>query len=530
VVYTPNQSISLFLTQDPNGNPFPQSYLLYLENLQTGEKLYHPNYTTEVTDMFGLKPNTTVPSPAFPVYAVPKIDDFVWFGNGGYLGVARPAPSTPGSYRYVMELRNDIGTEVTSRAYAPFTVVTGIQTLSGDITSDLTLTNDRAYLLQGIVIIKPGATLTIEAGTVLFGDTATLGGLSTEPGGRLVAIGTARRPIVFTSSAEVGQRQPGDWFGVSLAGNAPINVEGGTAQVEGIESITYGGSDPEDDSGILRYVRIEYAGVKFTPEKEANGLYLSGVGSGTVLEYLHFNNNADDNIEFYGGTVNVRFVFCTGGNDDQLDWTEGFAGKVQFVIVQVYQNSGANRGIEADNLSANNDAIPRSAPKIYNMTIVGPQQDYDEGEGKADHGLMLRRGTAPQLFNFIVIGYGRDGLNLKDSATFAQANAGNLIFDYSFLFNNGVFGANGVGNFGNTETETWARANAKRLLEIDPMLRDPYHRLTPDYMPKMGSPATGVQNFIQPPDDGFFMPVSCAGGVCPDYNWLAGGWVYISVN
>jgi hypothetical protein len=114
VVYTSGQSVELMLHQDPNGNPFAMSYLVYRENLQTGEKLYHPNYTTEVTDMFGLQPNTTVPSPNWPVYAVPKLENFVIFGSGGLLGGAQAVPSQPGSYRYVMELRDSLGRTVGS--------------------------------------------------------------------------------------------------------------------------------------------------------------------------------------------------------------------------------------------------------------------------------------------------------------------------------------------------------------------------------------------------------------------------------
>jgi len=333
---------------------------------------------------------------------------------------------------------------------------------------------------------------------------------------------------VFTSASPVGQRKSGDWFGIAIAGRAPINVTGGTAQVEGIETVPYGGADPADDSGIMRFVRVEYAGIKFTPTREANGLMLCGVGSRTVLEYLHFNNNNDDNIEFFGGTVNVKYVYCTGGEDDQLDWTEGWTGKAQFIVVHVFPDTGANRGIEADNWEGNNDAVPRSNPTIYNMTIVGPRQNYSEGEGKADHGLMLRRGTAGTLHNFVVIGYGRDAINIRDAATVTQAASGKLVFDHAILFDNGVFGPDGVGNFGNSDTRNWITSRSTKVLEQDPKLVDPYHRLTPDYRPAGLSPATRIDVVKLPPDDGFFTRVDFIGGIGPDYNWLAGGWAYVS--
>lgn len=532
MVYQAGGKLALKLRQNGNTNPTPYdfayaSYFVYLENLQTGEKRYHPDYTTTVTDMFNNKADSV--SGQFPLYRVPSLTDFSIFGTDGMLGDVRTVPSEAGSYRYVMELRNASGTQILSQGFAPFNVVEGIDTLSGDIGTHRTLSNKRAYILSGMVFVRANAVLTIEPGTILFGETATLGGLCIVPGGKINAVGTSTRPIVFTSTASVGSRKAGDWFGIAIAGKAPINVTSGIAAVEGIETVSYGGSVADDDSGIMRYVRIEFAGIKFTPTREANGLYLCGVGSKTVLEYLHFNNNADDNIEFFGGRAQVKYVYCTGGEDDQLDWTEGWQGKVQFVVVQVYPNTGANRGIEADNWESNNDAEPRSNPTIYNMTIVGPQQNYAEAEGKADHGLMLRRGTAGQLHNFIVIGYGRDAINMKDTATIGQSNSGNLTFDNAILYNNGVFGADGVGAFGNTDTKTWIESKSKKVLTtVDPRLVDPYHRYTPDYRPGTQSPALRIDVVKTPPDDGFFQHVDFIGGVGPDYNWLAGGWAHIT--
>jgi hypothetical protein len=539
-VYQAGESLILKMRQDGSNNPFPfdhryTSYFLYLENLQTGEKVYHPSNEAhpDVSDMFGTAADAA--GGRYQLYRVPTIEfgadrdsDFVLFGTGGYMGGARSVPTEPGTYRWVMELRDASGTYVESLGYAPFTVVEEIETLSGDISEDRTLSNRKAYILDGMVFVRPPATLTIEAGTIIFGDTGSQGGLCITQGAKIHAVGTAGRPIVFTSSAAIGERTAGDWFGVAIAGYAPINI-GGIGSIEGIETESYGGEDPDDDSGIMRYVRIEFAGLKFTPTREANGLYLNGVGRGTVLEYLHFNQNQDDNIEFFGGTAQIKYVYCSGGGDDQLDWTEGWQGKGQFIITHVFQNSAGNRGIEADNWSDGHDATPRSSPMIYNMTIVGPQQNYAEGEGVADHGLMLRRGTAGKFYNFIVIGYGRDAINIKDDATIAQANAGNLVFDHAILYNNGIFGADGVGTFGNTDTENWITARSNKVLtEMDPRLVDPYNELTPDYSPGYMSPALRIDVVKAPPDDGFFSPVTFIGGMSPYHNWLAGGWVYVT--
>ena len=540
LVYVPGETMMLNYNANGSLNGFPfdiqfNSFFFYLENLETGQKLYQPDNTTTVSDIFAYDANPG--SNTYFEYIVPT-DNYQWFGPSGIYGPSWPVPSQPGSYRWVMELRDRYGLYVSSVGYAPFTVVSSIQSLDSNITTDTTLTNDKAYILSALIHVLNNATLTIEPGTILMGDGVESGVVITQ-GAKIHAVGTARRPIVFTSVNDVGERLPGDWFGIAIAGYAPINVVnggGGTAVVEGIDDVVYGGNDPDDNSGIMRYVRIEFAGYKFTPTKEANGLYLCGVGRGTVLEYLHFNQNSDDNIEFFGGTAQVKYIYCTGGNDDQFDWTEGFQGKAQFVIVQVYKNSGGNRGIEADNYEYGFDNTPRSKPTIYNMTIIGPQQNYGDGEGKADHGIRFRRGTAGQLFNFIIIGYGQDAIRMdEDVSTPAQANSGELDFNNAILFNNGVFGADGKGCYNNTTTANWMATKDKVFctnpgddVVMNPRLVDPYNEITPDYRPGYMSPALRIDIVKQPPDDGFFEPVHFIGGMSPNYNWLAGGWTYVT--
>jgi hypothetical protein len=165
------------------------------------------------------------------------------------------------------------------------------------------------------------------------------------------------------------------------------------------------------------------------------------------------------------------------------------------------------------------------------MTIIGPRQDYPSAEGNADFGLRLRRGTAGKLYNFIVTGYGLTGLALNDTATVDQANAGNLLFDNAIVFENGVFGPNGVGPFGNQDTTNWINAKSKKVFtDLNPRLVDPHNEVTPDFRPGYLSPALRIDVAKVPPDDGFFEPVNFVGGMSPYYNWLAGGWVYITSN
>ncbi|MGM0453514.1 MAG: Ig-like domain-containing protein [Thermodesulfobacteriota bacterium] len=291
----------------------------------------------------------------------------------------------------------------------------------GTMTEDATFTNDRVWKLAGSVIVGdkenlPGEgeslTLTIEPGTKIVGLTDLPSGiiprLAISRGHKIQAEGTAEAPILMTSSKAQGASE---WGGLAISGLAPVNVTGGTALGEGDTGI-YGGDDPEDDSGVLRYVVVAHAGYKFTEEDELNGIAFQGVGSGTTVDHIQVHRNADDGVEFYGGTVNARYIYLTENQDDSLDWTSGWQGKVQFVSIHKNPNSG-DQGIEADNLKADKNATPRSHPVLANMTIRG----Y-ENNGK---GILLRRGTAANIYNTIVTGFGEGQIDIDDLATFQNA-------------------------------------------------------------------------------------------------------------
>ena len=174
---------------------------------------------------------------------------------------------------------------------------------------------------------------------------------------------------MFTSDQLEGQKARGDWGGLIINGNAPINgcdEDLCSAEGEGSTGL-YGGDNTEDNSGTLRYVRVEYAGTQFSEDNELNGIAFQGVGSGTTVEYIQVHMNADDGVEFYGGSVNVKYVVLTGIGDDSMDWTDGWNGKAQFVLAKQASDDGDN-GIEADNNKANNDFEPRSNPTLANMT------------------------------------------------------------------------------------------------------------------------------------------------------------------
>ena len=307
--------------------------------------------------------------------------------------------------------------------------------LSGTIVEDMTLTSDVAWLLRGGVFVGDDTNetvLTIEPGTVIYGETSTDGMLVVRRGSKLMAEGTAEAPIVMTSSKAPGSRARGDWGGLILNGRAPINAcadsEGAICEAYG-EGATgwYGGNDATDSSGVLKYVRVEFAGTLVSPENELNGIAFQGVGNGTTVDYIQVHMNADDGVEFYGGTVNAKHVLVTAVGDDSLDWTDGWVGMAQYVVLHQFDDNGDN-GIEADNNGEANDATPRSAPHLANLTIVGSPDSE-----KSDIGMLLREGTAAKISHAVVAGFNDACFDIDNSATWAQVDNGGLAVTNSWL-------------------------------------------------------------------------------------------------
>jgi hypothetical protein len=393
-----------------------------------------------------------------------------------------------------------------------FTSGAGAQVVvSGTIRSDQTWTADNTYILSGTVFVE-GATVTIEPGTTIMGENATNGTFVIARSGRLLAEGTADEPIVFTSDQPVGQRARGDWGGLILNGRAPINVPGGTAEGEG-DTGTFGGNQPADDSGVLRYVRVEFAGTEFSPDNELNGIALQGVGNSTVVDFVQIHFNLDDGIEMFGGTVDLKHVVCSYIGDDLFDWTEGWNGRAQFVV-GVQRGDEADQGIEADNNAENNDLTPRSNPTLFNITLIG-DPDFNEGDA-SDLGMLLREGTAATIRNFIVYGFKEKGLEIDHEATFEQAAEGNLVLS------NGIFFANGVDFSDDSDedppppftTEQFATAMSEEIRQTNPKLRKPNKLANPDFRPKKGSIAVlGRMPVAEPPNDGFFEEVDFIGAL-----------------
>jgi len=399
--------------------------------------------------------------------------------------------------------------------------------ISGTITQDMKLTKDKKYLLRGGVFIGTGEgeniTLTIEAGTVIYGESASKGMLVISRGSKIMAEGTATDPIVFTSDKPAGSRSRGDWGGLIINGRAPLN-KGEEAYGEGGTGY-YGGKDPNDNSGVLKYVRVEFAGREISPDNELNGIAFQGVGSGTIVDYVQVHMNDDDGIEMFGGTVNVKHAVITGVTDDCFDWTDGWQGKAQFVVAQCYGDTGDN-GIEADNSAVDNMASPISNPTIYNITLIGTP-----GSEKADCGILLREGTKAKIYNAIVMGWQESGLDVDHQATFNNANKGELILD------NSIFFENKAENFVNdTEDKTkpelvfnekdFATKTMKNNIEASSApVSDAYNKRTPNFKSAGQSLSHTAKSA---PSDGFFESVNFIGAIGTN-DWTV-GWTTSAAN
>jgi Secretion system C-terminal sorting domain len=289
---------------------------------------------------------------------------------------------------------------------------TWTDTLQGNITSNVTLLNTKRYLMLGTVFVKSGGTLNIPAGTQIFGDKTSKATLVIERGGLINASGSAGAPVVFTSSQPVGNRSAGDWGGIIILGRARINTASGadTAAIEGISpSVYFGGQNDADNSGTLRYVRIEFSGIALSPNNEINGLTMGGVGSGTTIEYIMVSYNGDDSFEWFGGTVNCKYLISYYPVDDEFDTDFGFRGKVQFCLgirkPSVADVSGSTC-FESDNNNGPNYNNPRTQPIFTNVTSIGPKQ-YDTSAvnplfTRSSH---IRRNTLLSYYNSVIMGW-----------------------------------------------------------------------------------------------------------------------------
>ncbi len=384
---------------------------------------------------------------------------------------------------------------------------------------EITLTADKLWVLQGGVFIggdnKDQGVLTIAPGTVITGKSGA-DFLVISRGSRIEAEGTAAAPIVFTTGNK-GNTSRGQWGGLVINGNAPINTCGTYTDTTPCEATgegstgVYGGNNVADNSGTLKYVRVEFAGFEITPDNELNGIAFQGVGNGTTVDYIQVHKNSDDGVEFFGGTVDVKHVLLTGNRDDSMDWTSGWVGRAQFVIIDQFDDA-ANNTIEADNLKSPMSATPRSNPVLSNFTILGTKA----GEAKGGSAL-FRVGTGVDMQNTIITGGKKGCIDIDDEATYAQ---GGIQFIGNFL--------NCTTNFEAEAGETWSVAD---LFTIDNYNETSVDPMLDGYIPMAGSPVVDLGD-VTPIGDArygsFFNAVDYAGAVKDEADAWYKGWTNLA--
>jgi len=303
-------------------------------------------------------------------------------------------------------------------------------TLTGNINTTTTLTSDKVWTLKGYVYVTDGAKLIIQPGTTIVSDVAEKGALCIERGSQIIAEGTPTKPIVFTSGRPEGQRSPGDWGGIVILGRAKTN-RSSEPTIEGGIGRPYGGTNDSDNSGVMRYVRIEYAGIAAMPNSEINALTLGGVGNGTILENIQTIYANDDAFEFFGGTVNGKNLYAFATADDDFDFDFGYTGTITNGVAkrdpQFVDSGDAGNGVECDNDGTGSSAQPYTHPKLFNMILVGP----NTSSALANHnlGLRFRRSTQFTMKNSIVWGWMKGGLSLESNETAQFVKDGVSIFE-----------------------------------------------------------------------------------------------------
>ncbi len=359
----------------------------------------------------------------------------------------------------------DNGGQVSALTTIPVTVTAipakTVVDVSGVLEGNISWTADKIYRLKGFVrvgeeavfgtVTKTG-TLTIAPGTLIVGERASKGTLVIQRGSKIIANGTASQPIIFTSERNPGEREPGDWGGVVICGRAINNRPNTQAgrELEGGYGAFHGGTDDTDNSGSLKYVRVEFAGIPVQPDREVNSFTFGSVGAGTTLEYLQASNGLDDSFEWFGGNVNAKYLIAYKGLDDDFDVDFGYTGNVQYGIgirgATQADVSGSN-GFEVDNDGDGSNNVPFTAGTFANMSIIGPKGDVATGiSPQFQNGMQLRRNNKIKIYNTIVTGY-PSGIYIDGQRGDTKGNAarGEIVLQNIVLAGIDKWGSNGFG-------------------------------------------------------------------------------------
>ncbi len=418
-------------------------------------------------------------------------------------------------------------------------------TLKGSVIAGETMTLDatKTYTVQGFFTIAAGGQLVVPAGTQLLSDPATKGSIITQrcegdqASGQLIVQGTMTNPVVFRPAGS-GARQRGTGGGIVLHGCAPVNFAGGSGISEGV-GLPFGGDDPNDSSGEIHYLVIEFGGVKVTPDNEINGLTFAGVGAGTIVDHVQSHFIADDGFEWFGGTVNANHLVSSGNDDDNLDCDNGFSGTVQFFLA-IEDKNLANRGMECDNDANGSANQPITTVNVWNATFIGA--GVQQANNEINDGLYLRRNSAPTVHNAIVTNFGNVGAVIDGDASWANVLSGDLVLDNILFFGNKTLAsaaAQGAadpvaqninrkgGAVGDYSIDGVVAAFAGRTFVFaDPQLMsvdfdNPINGTMPDPRPAAGSPALDGANAATPTGNAVDASAKYLGAFSGD-NWLAG--------
>lgn len=423
--------------------------------------------------------------------------------------------------------------------------------LSGKITSNLTLKANNIYKLRGLVYVTNGATLTIEPGTKIVGEADKNGALIITRGSKIMAEGTASNPIIFTSEKPSPKR--GDWAGLVILGAAPTNasfngqagvgeIEGGINNSEGLG--LYGGTNAADNSGVLKYVRVEYAGYAFLPDKEINGITFGGVGNGTTVDYVQVSYANDDSFEWFGGTVNCSHIIAYKGLDDDFDTDNGYSGKVQFGIAvrdsQIADVSGSN-AFESDNDANGASLTPKTSATFSNMTIIGPINSTSSATNVGtinslfQNALQIRRNSAISVFNSVFTGYPVGLFIDATKGTPTDNNIGNssLVFQNNILAGTVTplkFGPSTTSptTFTLADLTSWYTTNGNSTLTYTAEAKFTNAwapaGTTPNFSPASGSPLLTGGLFTHTKLTSWFTPVTYRGAVKDATDTWYAGW------
>lgn len=418
------------------------------------------------------------------------------------------------------------------------------------------------YLLRGWVYIAEGAELTLQPGTIIKGEKESAASLIVEPGGKLFAQGSATQPIVFTSAQPKGSRKPGDWGGLIICGHGSNNKGTLGQQIEGGPRTKHGGSNPNDNSGILSYVRVEFAGYPFQKDKEINGITFGSVGAGTQVDHLQVSYSNDDSYEWFGGNVNCRYLVAYNGWDDEFDTDNGFCGNVQYALSvrapRIADTSQSN-GFESDNDADGSLTTPFTTAVFSNVTFVGPigrdgfenTPDYINGGtefpqngsalGKFQAAMHIRRSSHLSCFNTVAIGYpigliiDAEKGNTQEYAKSGLLKLQNIIFagmgitgsDANKRYNDDLYDAvnkNTIDANQESYSSTYFKSQPGNeiLNDISDLKLSSRIANLPAIFPQPDSPLIGKASFTDPLLTQWFDKVNYIGALSSSDNWLQG--------